>query len=107
MNVSPYEEYAPSVIQHLFASVFAEAQSESEGALIGKLVRDLMATTPPQDLYGFCAINGERLVGAIFFSRLRYATGATVFLPSPVAVRSADQSQGIGQQMIALTASRN
>jgi len=96
----PYEQHDPTTIERLFTSVFGQSEGESEGALIGELVHDLMATTPPHDLYGFCAINGERLVGSIFFSRLRYATNATVFLLSPVAVHSADQGSGIGQQMI-------
>lgn len=100
-DVVSYERHDPAAIRHLFASVFTDAEGRTEGELIGRLVHDLVATTPPQDLYGYCAVEGERRVGSIFFSRLRYATDATIFLLSPVAVRSADQGRGIGQKMIA------
>lgn len=59
-----------------------------------------MATTESQDLYGYLAVEGEELVGAIFFSRLSFETNIDVFILAPVAVRTDRQGQGIGQKLI-------
>ena len=45
--------------------------------------------------------NSDVVVGAIIFTRLRYAEDdRTVFLLSPVAVSTSNQGQGIGQELI-------
>ena len=88
-------------LEDLFVSVFSRSEGEQEGALIGTLVKEMIATTDSQDLYGFVAVDGERIVGAIFFSRLSFEQDVDVFLLAPVAVHSDHQGMGIGQALIA------
>ena len=101
INVSPHDEHDPAAIIHLFASTFAAAEGEDEGAVIGSLVHDLIATTNPADLFGYVASDGDQLAGAIFFSRVQTDGDQTLVLLSPVAVHPAFQGQGIGQRLIA------
>jgi hypothetical protein len=56
MEFRAHEPRDASAIEHLFSSVFAEAEGKSEGTLIGTLARDLLAETVPHDLYGFVAV---------------------------------------------------
>lgn len=88
-------------IPAFFEGVFSESENAQEGALVGALVRNLIETVPPEDLYVFCAEVQEQLAGVIVFSRLRYAdSAARVFLLSPVAVATERQGQGIGQALL-------
>jgi predicted N-acetyltransferase YhbS len=89
-----------AAMERLFVSVFSKSEGEREGALIGNLAKELIAGTDSRDLYGFVAVDGERMVGAIFFSRLTFETDIDVFILAPVAVRSDCQGRGIGQQLI-------
>ena len=89
-----------SAIEDLFASVFTASEGEQEGALIGNLAKELMASTNSRDLYGFVAVDGRQLVGAIFFSRLTFEQGINVFILAPVAVDADHQGMGIGQALI-------
>jgi len=88
-------------IEDLVASVFTESDGEEEGARVGTLAGGLMATTAPDDLVGFVAVDGEEIIAAIFFSRLHFPDGSGVFLLSPVAVRTAYQGREVGQAVIA------
>lgn len=90
---------APAV-RELFVSVFSQAEGEGEGALVGRLAGDLMAHTDHRDLYGFVAVDADRIDGAIFFSRLTFEHGIDVFILAPVAVRTEHQGRGIGQALI-------
>ncbi|PWE49711.1 GNAT family N-acetyltransferase [Thioclava sp. NG1] len=58
----------------LFADSFAACEGPDEGTLIGSLVRDILARTDPGDLYCFVARDGETLIGAVCFTRLRYVS---------------------------------
>lgn len=89
-----------AAIQALFVSVFSESEGAREGALIGSLVRELMGGTPARDRMGFVAVDGQRIVGAIFFSRLSFEVDIDVFLLAPVGVRTDYQGRGIGQALI-------
>ena len=85
----------------LFTDVFAASEGKAEGALIGGLVKDLLANTPPEDLRVAAALEDGDLVGAIVFSRLRFSGDARpVFLMAPVAVATARHGQGVGQAVI-------
>jgi len=95
-----YRPREASAIEALFVAVFSASEGPREGALIGKLVGELMATTDARDLHGWVATDGAQLVGAAFFSRLRFATRVEAFILAPVAVDSARQRTGIGQALI-------
>ncbi len=89
-------------IYELFSTTFTASEGADEGEIIGKFVVDLMETTPQKDLFVFSAYEGNSLVGSIFFSRLSYEQdNRTVFVLSPVAVKTNSQKKGIGQKLIA------
>jgi len=88
-------------IVSLFRQVFAAAEGADEGALIGALARDLIATTAPADILVFSALEDGALVGCVVFSRLIYPEDArTVFLLAPVAVRTDRQGMGVGRALL-------
>jgi predicted N-acetyltransferase YhbS len=89
-----------SAIEDLFVLVFTDTEGETEGALIGNLVKDLILGTDKPDLSGFVAVDREQIIGAIFFSRLTFKNECSVFLLAPVAIHSDYQGQGIGQKLI-------
>lgn len=102
MQVSAGFDGRFDTIAALFEEAFTASEGADEGRLIGNLASDLMTTTPPQDLYVFCAEDGGTLVGCILFTRMRYdADDRVVFLLSPVAVAPSRQGEGIGQRLIA------
>lgn len=85
----------------LFASTFAASEGPDEGALIGDLVRDLLAQTPSADIRVFCAEDGSNVIGAAVFTRLTYSDDPhVVFLLSPMAVATGRQRQGVGQTLL-------
>lgn len=91
-----------SAIAELFATTFSASEGEAEGALIGALAARLISETDPSDLFVFYASEGDKLVGAIFFSRLRYdADHRRVFVLAPVAIATEQQGRGKGQALIA------
>lgn len=97
----PFNERYSDVVLALYQAVFAESEGEAEGNAIRALVETLINTTPKNDLIGYLAVaDDDRLLGAIFFSRLILSTGQTSFLLSPVAVASDCQGQGVGQGLI-------
>jgi predicted N-acetyltransferase YhbS len=101
MEFRPHKPSDASAIEGLFISVFTRSEGEKEGVLIGKLVKDLIASTDSQDLYGFVAVDREQIIGAIFFSRLTFKQrDIDVFILAPVAVHSDHQGKGIGKALI-------
>ncbi len=87
-------------IKQLFTEVFSNSEGQSEGLLVGKLAYDLMTGTDAQDLYGFVAIEHEKIIGSIIFTRLRFENEVNAFLLSPVAIHTNYQGKGIGQKLI-------
>lgn len=86
----------------LFTAAFTASEGPDEGRLIGGLVRDLLARTPPEDIRVFCAEEDGTLAGAAIFTRLSYPEDARrVVLLSPMAVAPDRQGQGIGQALLA------
>nr|WP_217354579.1 N-acetyltransferase [Ruegeria atlantica] len=84
-----------------FRQVFAASESNAEGAVIGALVSDLLATTPDDDLIAAIAHDGPEVQACILFSRLRFDQDPRlVFLMSPVAVKTDRQRAGIGRKLI-------
>lgn len=85
----------------LFTATFAASEGMEEGALIGELVRDLLAGTAENDLFVFTAEDDGTIVGGIVFSRLTYEQDdRTVFVLAPVAVATDRQGKGIGQRLL-------
>jgi predicted N-acetyltransferase YhbS len=96
-----YASIESSEIECLFTAVFSDSEGEQEGALIGNLAKELIATTDRQNLHGFVAVDGEPVVGAILFSRLTFENNSIdTFILAPVAVRTDYQGKGIGQALI-------
>jgi len=100
MKLSVYNQNHAAEIKSLFTSVFTTSEGQSEGVLIGNLANELMTETDKKDLYGFVAIEHEKIIGCIFFSRLTFESDICAFVLSPVAVHTDHQGKGIGQQLI-------
>jgi putative acetyltransferase len=100
MKLSIYNSSNIEEIKQLFTKTFTDSENESEGLLIGNLVYDLMNNTDAHDLYGFVAIENEKIIGGIMFSKLTFESEVNAFLLSPVAIHSSYQGKGIGQKLI-------
>lgn len=100
MQFRSHEPADSSAIVELFVSTFTGSEGEAEGKLVGNLVKEMIAGSYGRDMCGFAAVDGEEIVGAIFFSRLVFERDIDVFILSPVAVRGDHQGRGIGQSLI-------
>ncbi|AQQ68249.1 GNAT family N-acetyltransferase [Microbulbifer agarilyticus] len=100
MEFSLFESTATDEVVELFTRVFSASEGAAEGQSIGFLVSSLITTTPADSLIGCVAKDGTRIVGAIFFSRLKVPSGQRAFLLSPVAVATEVHGTGIGQALI-------
>ena len=91
----------PVEIAALFETTFAESENADEGALIGKLAKELVETTPDDDIAVFTATHDGKAVGCIIFTRLWFeADKRQVYLLSPVAISSKHRGKGIGTRLI-------
>ena len=84
----------------LFRNVFSASEGKEEGESIGALAAELIEKTDPSDLIGCVAVDGQTIVGCIFFSRFVVPEGQAAFILSPVAVATHAQGAGVGQQLI-------
>jgi len=100
MKPIEFESNHKAEVISLFEKSFGDSEGEAEGKVIGNLVRALIGTTEKYDLSGYCAMDGESLIGCIFFSRLSTASESSVFMLSPVAVSTDRQRTGVGQSLI-------
>ena len=100
MDISKYSSTDKSEIINLFTRVFTDSEGESEGALIGKLVLNLMDNSAEEELYGFVVKENNKTIGCIFFSLLTFEIDITAFILSPVAIHTDFQKQGLGQKLI-------
>jgi len=100
MSLSVFNSSQSQEVIDLFTTVFSNSESEEEGALIGKFVSELIATTDAQELLGFVATSQDKIIGCIFFSRLTFDSNINAYILSPVAVHTEYQGQGVGQQLI-------
>ena len=87
-------------VTSLFTSVFTSSEGEKEGRLIGNLVSKLSSGIDNQEIICFGAYEEETIIGAIFFTRLRFKEDIQVYLLAPVAVNTKYQGKGIGQALI-------
>jgi hypothetical protein len=70
MNFRYSSESDSDEIQSLFTSVFRNSEGETEGAVIGKLTRDLLEKTEKNDLIVFVATIAAEIKGAIIVTRM-------------------------------------
>jgi predicted N-acetyltransferase YhbS len=95
------ERESADEIESLFTATFTASEGPEEGRLVGKLARDLLATTPQEDLFVVSAREDGGLLGCIFFSRLVFeGDDRAVFVLGPVAVATERQGEGIGQRLL-------
>ncbi|CAE6918078.1 hypothetical protein ACOMICROBIO_GDFFDHBD_01814 [Vibrio sp. B1REV9] len=99
-TLSQYERGMSSEMIALFTQTFSDSESEAEGKTIGALVGDLLSTTPEQELKGFVAKQGERLIAGVLFTPLHFENGELGYLLSPMATLTEYQGKGVGQALI-------
>ena len=100
MKLTTYKSSDIEEINQLFIKVFSDSEGKEEGKLIGDLTYDIMTNTDTHDIYGFIAIENEKIIGSIFFTRLTFNNGVNAFILSPVAIHTSYQGKGIGQKLI-------
>lgn len=84
----------------LFSQTFTDSEGEAEGQMLAKLVTELLATTPEQELKIFAVQQQQQLVGCVFFTPLKFSSGELGMLLSPMAIMTSLQGQGLGQTLI-------
>lgn len=100
MKLSTYAPNHAREIEQLFIKTFSDSEGQSEGAVIGRLVKDIMDHTEANDLYCFIATENEQIIGSIFFTRMIFESDIHAFILSPVAVHTDHQGRGTGQKLI-------
>lgn len=84
----------------LFATVFSASEGQEEGIRIADLALALAARTGGHDVICIGALEGGAIIGAIFFTTLRFDEPINAYLLSPVAISTAQQGKGLGQKLI-------
>lgn len=100
MKFSTYSDSDCREIEALFTRTFSDSEGQSEGRLIGHLVHELMIGAETEDMLGFIAAEQEQIGGCFFFTQLSFGSPIKAFLLSPVAVDTAHQGKGVGQELI-------
>ncbi len=100
MKLSKYNPSDASEIEHLFIKTFSDSEGQSEGEIIGRLVKEMVASTDASDLYCFIAKEDERIIGGVFFTRMTFDSGISAFILSPMATLTDHQGKGVGQKLI-------
>ncbi|MFH2123500.1 MAG: N-acetyltransferase [Pseudomonadota bacterium] len=100
MNYKILDKNSKEEVASLFTSVFSSSEGEKEGELIGNLASALSSRVDNQEIICIGAYEGESIIGAIYFTRLRCNEPVTVYMLAPVAVSTTHQGKGIGQALI-------
>jgi len=87
-------------VANLFTSVFSSSEGEQEGRLIGDLASALSERIDNQEIICIGVDADGALIGAIFFTRLRFDEEIDVFMLAPVEISTAHQGSGVGQALI-------
>jgi putative acetyltransferase len=87
-------------LKGLFCSTFTSSEGAQEGERIGTLASRLASEIDDADIICLGALENQSVIGAVFFTRLRFQDDALVYLLSPVAVLTAYQGAGIGKALI-------
>jgi len=89
-----------SEVTELFTSVFTSSEGEEEGKLVGALASELSSNIDNKEIICFGTYESNRLIGAIFFTRLHFSEATQVYMLAPVAVSTKHQGKGVGQSLI-------
>lgn len=100
MNFRILDKDRKEEVANLFTSVFSSAEGEQEGTLIGRLAYALAARTDDTEIICIGAFEDRSMIGAIFFTRLRFDEPIEAYMLAPVAVSTAHQGKGVGQALI-------
>ena len=100
MKISKYKPGNADEIQQLFIKTFSDSEGQSEGELIGRLVKEMMVNTNANDLYCFIATENEQIIGGVFFTKMIFESGINAFILSPMATLTDHQGKGVGQKLI-------
>lgn len=88
-------------IKTLFKNTFDHSESKKEGTVISNLVNNMTKLIDQKDVFAFQAQVKNKIISAIFFSRLFYKnTNLNVFVLTPVATDPKFQRQGIAKKLI-------
>ncbi len=100
MNYKILDKNSKEEVANLFTSVFSSSEGAKEGELIGNLAAKLSLSTDNKEIICIGAYEEESIIGAIFFTRLRFNEPVTVYMLGPVAVSTKHQGKGVGQALI-------
>lgn len=100
MNYKILDKDSKEEVASLFTSVFSSSEGEKEGELIGNLASELSSRADNQEIICIGAYEEESIIGAIFFTRLRFNEPVTVYMLAPIAVSTKYQGKGVGQALI-------
>ncbi len=99
-----FQYYTPIQKQALidvFIQTFTDSEGPESGAIIGKLIKDFLSKTSTDKLRIFVAIDDDKLVGAICFTKFEFELSSIpAYLMAPVAILTDYQGKGVGQQLI-------
>jgi putative acetyltransferase len=100
MNFRILDNNSKEELASLFTAVFSSSEGDQEGRLIGSLASALAARIDNREIICIGAFADGIMIGAIFFTRLRFDEPIEVFMLAPVAVSTAYQGKGIGRALI-------
>jgi putative acetyltransferase len=100
MNFKILDKDSKDEVANLFTSVFSSSEGEQEGRLIGQLASELASRIDNHEIVCIGAYEDRAMIGAIFFSRLRFDEPIEAYMLAPVAVSTTHQGLGNGQALI-------
>jgi putative acetyltransferase len=100
MDIRRIDRSGKDAVEGLFTSVFTASEGRREGKLVGALASDLASHIDDEERICFGAFDSGLLIGAIFFTRLRFSDPIPVYMLAPVAVATERQGEGIGKALI-------
>ena len=100
MNNKILDKNSQEEVTSLFTSVFTASEGEKEGRLIGNLASELSSRTDNHEIICIGTYEEGSIIGAIFFTRLRFIQDIKVYMLAPVAISTKHQREGVGQALI-------
>lgn len=97
----PLESKKAEEVIQLFYHTFKASENEDEAIAVSDLVKNYLQNYPRKDLKGFIALKDGQIAGCVFFSQLSYPeSDKSIFILSPMAVKTEFHGKGIGQALI-------